>query len=166
MKKVIVLIFAVLVCGFIMLYLISCIPHKIDLKYPAIQYYEDNTKEVKNITIEMKGKLYKPLFGNPKYVGSCVIEGYDFTKNYQLTTVVFDEHVESRPGILSYATVKKLGIPDSKIIGQIWMSGNFDKLCVYGACPEDIESTSFEPINISAPAKTTEEAINIANELR
>ncbi len=166
MKKIIITAIKLLLALSIVVLLLSCIPKTIDINYPAVQYSQDDPTIVKNINITMKGKLYKPLFFNSKYVGTCIIEGYDFTKDYQLIDIKFKNR-NSGLGILSYSTILTDGTPEIKQIGDIWLSQSINKLNIFGVAPKDIGiNGSFESVIISAPANTLDEAKRITDEWR
>lgn len=156
-KKIVLLLAGI----FVIVFLITCIPRKIDIDYPAIQYRYNDPEYIVQTSISMKGKLFKPLFFEAKYTGTCVIEGYDFTEDNNPFDMRFGRSVNGF-SVLTYTITLPNGKPDLEIIGRIGMSGNFDSVYIEGIALEDIDSTGFrEFISISAPAETREEALRI-----
>lgn len=150
-----------LAAAFILIFLATCIPKKIDFTLPAVQYSYDDPDYLVQTSITMKGKLSTPLFMNAKYTGTCIIEGYDFTEEYRLIDMEFRRDMDDC-SILSYSTLLPDGSPDINLIGQMGMTGNFDSICILGRAPEDVKkSGELGLVIISAPAETKEEAIEI-----
>lgn len=165
MKKISIRVTLSLAIIGIIIFLLSCIPKTIDINYPAILYSREDSSMVKRLSITMKGKLYNPLFLNPKYTGTCVIEGYEFTNSYQLIDINFTKGYDGL-GILSYTKILPDGNPDIQMIGSLWISGAIDRLCIFGIKPDEINSNAADRIIISAPAKTREEALKITDSWR
>ena len=153
-KRILILLSAILL-GVIIL-LVSFLPKNIDISYIAAQYNSDEPHIVqRNLTITMKGKLYRPLFLDTRYEGSCVIEGYDITKEYDLDDIIFS-HTNGIRNI-TYSTIKD----DSEKtwhLGNVWIKDDVDAILIWGLAPS---GNPEERVRIVAPAVTSEEAEEI-----
>ena len=165
----------IVAAALILVFLVTCIPRNINIEYPAIRYSENDSDAAIQTSVVIKGKLFKPLFFSSRFEGTFIVEEYDFSKEYKLMDVSFGRGFDKR-GTLVYYTynveeggsdIKYTG-SDIKHIGSIWISGNMDRICILGISPEYAETEgayAYEPIIISAPAETREDAVQIADQL-
>lgn len=161
-------IIKLLAAAFILVFIFTCIPRNIDINYPAIRYYWDNPNNVIQTTVAIKGKLYKPLFFNSRFKGTCIIEEYNFTKDYKMRDLIFEKKIFNGAATLCYINYQTgERAPKTKILGEIWISGDMDKICISGYSPEFFSSDkNYEPLMlISAPAQTKEDAMQIVDQL-
>lgn len=153
-RKQLLILSSAIIIG-IVIFLLSFIPKNIDINYAATLSTMDEPNKVdKNITISMKGKLYRPFFLNARYAGTCVIEGNDITNEYILEDIRFQR--TSNEGHLIYSS----NVDSSKAIrlGSIWIKDSIDKLLIFCVAPSGILQ---ENVTIAAPAITAEDAIKI-----
>lgn len=162
LKGIVVLIGLAALFGIVVA--ISGIPRTINKEYPAVQYRINDETYSENTTIAIKGKLFKRLFSEPKFVGSFVVDNFEYTKTYELANIMFYKSIRNGWGGLTYITVKD-GRPIHESLGSIWMSDNFEKLTIWVYEPLDSDHKSTTDLVISAPAKSRSEAIGISKQL-
>lgn len=153
-RKISLILLSAAILG-IIIFLLSFIPKSIDINYDAtLSTMEEPNKVYKNITINMKGKLYRPIFLDARYAGTCVIEGYDLTNEYILEDIRFQR--TSNEGHLIYSS----NVDSSKTIrlGTIWIKDSIDTILIFSIAPSGILQ---ENVTIAAPAITAEDAIKI-----
>jgi hypothetical protein len=172
-KKIMIAVILISVLSFVVVLLVSYIPHKIDIDYKAVVYDSNTGEFICNTTIKMKGKLHNPLFSNAKYSGSLVIDYYDMTKTKKPEIVFFKNSWKQKIyfGIVNYPIYKGIEC-NFNSIGVMHLSSNMDSICIYAYSQQDIdkfakpndgvESTS---LIIAAPAQTLKEAKQIAAKL-
>lgn len=143
---------------------ISGIPRSINKEYAAVQYRASDSTNTYNTNIIVKGKLYKRLFSNPKFVGSISIDNFEYSKKHQLFDITFTKSIQASSGYLIYHVVEN-GVPLQEALGVIWMSENFSQLTILVFEPFDSQQRSTKDLIISAPANTRTEAIQIFEQL-
>ncbi len=82
-------------------------------------------------------------------------DDYKFTKTYELIDVVFHKEIRNGFGGLTYTSVIN-GKPDLKLLGALWIKGDFDQMKLQVNDPG-----SSDPDFITAPAANLEEAKKI-----
>ena len=155
----------ILAAALIVVFLVSYIPRNINVEYPAIRYPESGS-DVVQTSVVIKGKLSRPLFSSPTFKGTIIIEDYNFTKEDRLLSLKFGKDFEESNDLVYESYDANTGYLDMKGVGYIWILGNMDKICIWGAAPENVGATGdFEEVIISAPAETKEDAVQIADQL-
>lgn len=145
----------------VIIFLVSFLPKNIDTSYTAAQYNSDEPNTVqRNLTITLKGKLYKPFFLDARYKGTCVIEGYDITKEYDLDDIIFSQINDI--GNITYSTEKD-NLEKTWNLGNIWVNNNIDAIIIWGVAPS---GNPEERVTIVAPAVSSEEAREIIDTWR
>jgi len=143
---------------------ISGIPRTIDKEYAAVQFRMNDDTYVENTNISVKGKLYTRFFSDPKFVGSIMIDNFEYTKTSDLTDITFNKSILEGWGILNYVTIDN-GKLHTDMLGSIWMSDHFDEVTIWVSEPLDSDSKSTRDLIISAPADSRMEAIQIVEQL-
>ncbi|NIK77060.1 hypothetical protein FHS15_002185 [Paenibacillus castaneae] len=145
---------------------LSGIPHTMNKEFTAIQYRTSDPAYVENTTIIVKGKLYKRFFTNPKFVGSIVVDNFEYTKTHQLFDITFYKYDQSSSDVLMYYTNKQ-GVPVHEPLGVMMMSENFNTLSilVFEPLDKNTNSKSTMDLIISAPAASRKEAVQIYEQL-
>ena len=100
-------------------------------------------------------KVYNGIFSKPVYKGVITIDGYDFTKKYELIPITFDPKIMNGIGSLTYTTVIN-GNPILETLGAIWITDNFKSINI------EVNNSKYKDIIISAPAKTLQDALKIS----
>lgn len=154
------LIATIITIVFFAIVAISGIPKEIDKQYTAVMYRENEVGKIDKTSITVKGKLYKKLFSDTRFIGKIVISRFGYTKNYELCDVIFHKAVKDGYGSLIYDTTMN-GAPKLETLGLIWIEGDFEKLTILVGEPILSENKSYKNLIISAPAETKEEAIKI-----
>lgn len=142
--------------GFLALY---DFPKEVDIGYPAVEYQGGNQSSSTITSIRIKGTLFRPLWRDSRFSGQIIIDSYPFTKSYDLIDIEFNKKISNGIGTLSYTQILN-GRPDLQMLGAIWISGDFDKLNIWGISKTGAADKSSFPI-ISAPARSYEEAVSI-----
>ncbi|EPR10031.1 hypothetical protein [Ruminiclostridium papyrosolvens] len=102
-------------------------PKTISLEYPAVQYFTKDNVCTKDLKIKIKGKLYNGIFSKPVYKGVIAIDGYDFTKKYELIPIRFEPKIRNGIGSLTYTTVIN-GKPVLEMLGTIRINDSFKSI--------------------------------------
>jgi hypothetical protein len=126
-------------------------PQKIDLTLPAVQYQLNDPSSAQITTVEVKGKISRPLFRRKEFAGQIRIDGYDFTETYIMFDIVFSQN---RGFLIYYGTVDHQTV--IRTLGTIWINGDFTQLIIF-----PFENGQSSDWRISAPARTYEEATKI-----
>ncbi len=155
MKKICLISILLIFVISVVIFISSCIPKSISLEYPAVQYLPNDNGYKENIKIRIKGKLYKRIFGNPLFSGDIVIDGYNFTNEYELIPITFNSKISNGMGTLTYTTVIN-GNPKLETLGMIWITDNFKSINIEVNNPNHVGAT------ISAPAATLEDAKKVS----
>lgn len=149
--------------------LISGIPRKIDVSYPAIQMRylgEDSVPvEVEKTNIRIKGKYSNRLLSNPRFSGEIIIASLPHVHDYELIDLEFSNKEQGISAVLVYtAIIEQKPVLDS--VGQLITDSKFQQLMIRILEPigTDRKSTE-EGLQLLAPAETKAEAIRIYNEL-
>ena len=159
---------SILILAFAAAYLISWIPHGVDVSYPAYVYSANGEGLGAKTAIEMKGKLYRPLLGDARYGGSLAIEYYGAVKG-ELQEIVFHKDWQGYGSVewLWYDTSGALTAANWNYIGSMAITGNADAILIYGVSPQDVgKDAASITIYIAAPAQNLEEAQKIVAEMR
>ncbi len=130
-------------------------PKTISLEYPAVEYSTKDIGYTKDLKIKIEGKLYKGIFSKPVYEGVIAIDGYDFTKKYELIPIKFDPKIMNGIGSLTYTTIID-GKPVLEMLGAIWITDNFKSINI------EVNNSKHKGTIISAPAKTLKDALKIS----
>lgn len=149
-----IVLIIIITCAFVLFY---DFPQEIDVQYPAMEYRKGDKSSVQATTIEIKGRLSRPLFRDPIFKGEFIIDKYGFTKSYELIDIVFYKNIQNGLGSLTYTTIIN-GRPIIQSFGSIWISGNFDELKILVYEPIEAENKSSTDLRLIAPAKTYDEA--------
>jgi len=144
--------------------LLSGIPRKIDKELQAVQFRINDEAYSEATSISIKGKLYKRWFTNPRFVGSFVIDNYEYTKTYELLGITFLESLEHGWGGITYHTVVD-GKPELESLGVIRTTNNFDELAIWAYEPKIGDHKSTTDLMIAAPAHSRKEAVQIYERL-
>ncbi|EGD47874.1 hypothetical protein Cpap_2278 [Ruminiclostridium papyrosolvens DSM 2782] len=156
MKKKIYVTILLLLSAFAAIFVWSYTPKPISLEYQAVQYSAEDNSYTKDIKIKVKGKLYNGIFSKPVYKGVIAIDGYDFTKKYELIPIIFHPKISNGIGSLTYTTVIN-GKPVLEMLGSIRITDNFKSIYIEVCNPKDKGTV------ISAPAKTLQDALKISH---
>ncbi|RUT33580.1 hypothetical protein EJP77_08015 [Paenibacillus zeisoli] len=148
--------FLIAMLGFLILY---DFPKEVDIHYPAVEYRSGDQSSSTSTNIRIKGTLSRPFWRDSRFSGQIIIDSYPFTKSYDLIDIEFNKKILNGIGTLSYTQILN-GKPDLQMLGTIWISGDFDKLNIWGIRKAGAAGPSSIPI-ISAPARTNEEAVSI-----
>lgn len=156
MKRILVTSIVLVLCSALFLYFYD-FPKTIQKVYPAIQYVEGDESSMRQTTITVDGTLRHPLFRDQRFDGSIVIDGYEFTKSYELIEVQFYQNVRNGLGSLVYYTAQE-GSHDMQSLGFIWKTGDFDRIKIMAVGDED---ESLITDTIIAPADNYDTALSI-----
>lgn len=63
-------------------------PKKVNVERTAVVFTLNNSASAKSTIIKVNGTLYKPIFGQKKFVGNVSIDAYDFTKDQEVTVYI------------------------------------------------------------------------------
>jgi len=63
-------------------------PKKVNVERTAVVFTLNNSSSAKSTIIKVNGTLYKPIFGQKKFVGNVSIDAYDFTKDQEVTVYI------------------------------------------------------------------------------
>lgn len=165
MKIRIGIIFSLLIIGIISFAFWNSLPKKIDQTFNGYLFGTGEKDEIdEEVTITVKGEMYKKLFGQDRFKGTIDIQG-DIPENLVLN----EGHVEivfiDNSGILSTFNFKRH-------YGQLFINSNFNKLAIIVF--DEVERTkdgasySWDPENglvIAAPATNRIEALDLSNEI-
>lgn len=165
MKIRIGIIFSLLIIGIISFAFWNSLPKKIDQTFNGYLFGTGEKDEIdEEVTITVKGEMYKKLFGQDRFKGTIDIQG-DIPENLVLN----EGHVEivfiDNSGILSTFNFKRH-------YGQLFINSNFNKFAIIVF--DEVERTkdgasySWDPENglvIAAPATNRIEALDLSNEI-
>jgi len=138
----------VLVSGTAVFFLTYDFPRNIDVTHPAVQYRVNDPSSAQITTVEIQGKIHRPLFREKVFKGQIRMDGYEYTK----TGGLFDVFLHENRGFLFYNAGTQI-----HTLGIIWIDGDFDRIHVYV-----FEGDRSYDLRISAPARTYEEAMQIS----
>jgi|GEM_PF-2500785 len=150
------------VIGFVIWY---SLPKKIDQTFNGYLFGTGEKDEInEEVTITVKGEMYKKLFGQDRFKGTIDIQG-DIPENLVLNEEDVVISFINNSGILSTFNFKRH-------YGQLFINSNFNKLAIIVF--DEVERTkdgasySWDPENglgIAAPATNRIEALDLSNEI-
>lgn len=150
------------VIGFVIWY---SLPKEIDQTFNGYLFGTGEKDEInEEVTITVKGEMYKKLFGQDRFKGTIDIQG-DIPENFVLNEGYVEIVFVENSGILSTFNFKRH-------YGQLFINSNFNKLAIIVF--DEVERTkdgasySWDPENglvIAAPATNRIEALDLSNEV-
>ena len=160
MKRIIILI--VLAIILTVTFLFYSFPKTIEEEYSAIQFFEKEPNSAEQIAMKIAGKLENPVIGQPQFTGQLILEGYDFTKDYELLPIVLHEFTESSwLGSVVYSAIHN-GKPVLRSFALI-TSHEFDRFVLSGY---DDQSQDGQLLQIVSPAMDYQTALEILAQFR
>jgi hypothetical protein len=162
------LLLLILLAIFALVILISGIPRKVDVSYPAIQmryFGEDSIPvDVESTRIKIKGKYVNRLLDNPRFSGEIIIESMPHLHDYALIDMEFGNRKRGITAIIVYNAYID---HKSKIetVGELIVDKDFQQLMIRILEPTAANHKSAKGLHLLAPAETAEDAIRIYNDL-
>ncbi|MFD0712227.1 hypothetical protein [Paenibacillus sp. GCM10027626] len=105
------------------------------------------------------------MFSDPKFTGTLTIEGFEYTKTYELVPIVFNKKIGQGWGYIIYSTVKN-GNPELKSLGVMRMNGKFDEFVIWLFEPFDSDSKGTTDLILASPAASWSEAMALYDRLK
>lgn len=163
-KKLIFIFISLLLATMILAIIIYYYPKQQSLTFEGVMFQlgEDNSDHVKQVTININGKVQRNIVGIKTFKGFIDIEGETIPVPEQ------QRELELRLGkygeaIIVYTYIVN-GVPNTYSYGGIFVNNNFSKIAIWKN-----DSNGYWDGNngfmISAPANNRTEALGIANEL-
>lgn len=139
--------------------------HDINTTLEGVQCRINDNEYIEKITITVKGKYNQYLFKDDVFIGNISINLYGDIWSLENGKLVFSDNnapiLKSKIGNNGYCEIENFG--------NILCTENFSEILILVSEKTETEGTGWTSENglyISAPAKTKEDAINIADKLR
>lgn len=160
-KNIIIVVFIICLC-FMLIYVLSYIPKPINKIYEGIEFRIGEDNPIRNVNIEIRGKLFRPIFSHHRFKGSIYIDYFPESKDAEVELILTNKTYKGYP--LHYSGLKLI---NSKYkmwhypFGTFYTDSEFNNIVIH--CYETANNKDNRII--SAPSKTITEGIEVLMEM-